>query len=309
VIDTATTNVKFRRLVRAIAASVGCSAVVAKVRAVGHLELLWHLTMRSAKRGDIGSLDNVEIADEIGWEGDPDEVVAMLVEAGWLDECDRHRLVVHDWHEHCPGFVKRNIDRVGGFVCAAKRPLNCSGEQGSERFPTQVSTEAATPNPTKPNPTKPVASATPATASPIAAPASVDAPRPKRSRKAPSLPPDDPGFQRFYAAYPRREGPGPAREAFAKAVERIRGRDGPGGDDPVAWLAERASAYAASWRSRPAHDQQFIPHPSTWLNQERYDDDPQAWRTGDARIGPGQRYDPAAPRPVGAVAGAAADGF
>ena len=69
---------------------------------VGLLESVWQVTARDAPRGDIGRLSNEDIAATIEWEGDENELVATLVATGWLDECDTHRLVVHDWHDHCP---------------------------------------------------------------------------------------------------------------------------------------------------------------------------------------------------------------
>jgi hypothetical protein len=87
--------------------------------AVGLLERLWHFTITSAKRGDIGQHDDELIAEACGWVGEPADLVAMLVETGWLDECPEHRLVVHDWHDHAPHFVRKHIHRAGGFVQSA----------------------------------------------------------------------------------------------------------------------------------------------------------------------------------------------
>lgn len=68
-------------------------------------------------------------------------------------------------------------------------------------------------------------------------------------------------FDRFWNTYPRKLGKGEARQAFAKAVNRH-------GVDVVLDGCERF-----------AHDpnlpaKQFIPRPATWLNQERWGDDP-----------------------------------
>ncbi len=45
-----------------------------------------------------------DIASFIDWDGDPAELIKTLVECRWLDEKDGC-LSVHDWAEHCPGYV------------------------------------------------------------------------------------------------------------------------------------------------------------------------------------------------------------
>lgn len=165
-IHTAKQSAKFTKLVRRIRSAMPGLPVDPSTVATGLLEQMWHFTISSAKRGDIGQHDDELIAEACGWLGEPADLVAMLVETGWLDECDEHRLVVHDWHEHAPGFIKRNIDRAGGFVGAVKRALPYSPEQGSGRFLTQEHAEAATPNQTKQNPTKPNQTEPPAAESP-----------------------------------------------------------------------------------------------------------------------------------------------
>jgi len=68
-------------------------------------------------------------------------------------------------------------------------------------------------------------------------------------------------FDDFYSAYPRHTAKGAARKAWASMLKR--------GADP-----QRVITVAASYASRVAgSDPKFIPHPATWLNQERYDDE------------------------------------
>lgn len=73
---------------------------------VGVLEAIWHTTLRNAPDGDIGRLSNEEIAAAIEWDGDADELVAALVKSRWLDTDADFRLIVHDWSEHCPNYLK-----------------------------------------------------------------------------------------------------------------------------------------------------------------------------------------------------------
>lgn len=81
---------------------------------VGLLDLLWQRTAKEAPAGDIGRFTNEEIALLCDWdETAPDELVDALVETGWLDVIENHRLVVHDWHDHCPSYLKGNFGSWG----------------------------------------------------------------------------------------------------------------------------------------------------------------------------------------------------
>lgn len=107
------TSPKFKRFVRLLRKSGECGPVSPELVATGLLETLWQVTSQHYKAGDIGKAENDDIAEAVSWYGDGDELVHMLVNSGWLDESDDHRLVVHDWHEHCPTFVKGNLKNAG----------------------------------------------------------------------------------------------------------------------------------------------------------------------------------------------------
>lgn len=84
---------------------------------VGLLESVWLFTQSNAPAGDIGKHSDEDIAAHIEWDGDAEQLVKDLVECGWLDRHETHRLVVHDWHEHAPNYVKGNMAKHGkGFV-------------------------------------------------------------------------------------------------------------------------------------------------------------------------------------------------
>ena len=71
-------------------------------------------------------------------------------------------------------------------------------------------------------------------------------------------------FDAWWAEYPRKVGKDAARRAYAK----VRGRK----DSPsAAALVLAVRAQAEGWS-----DPQYIPHPTTWLNQGRWNDDPRA---------------------------------
>jgi len=80
---------------------------------MGVLEAIWELTGKHAPRGNVGKFSNQEIADDLGWEGDADKLIAALVTHRWIDACRTHRLVIHDWKDHAPDWLKKAVVRSG----------------------------------------------------------------------------------------------------------------------------------------------------------------------------------------------------
>lgn len=91
----------------------------------------------------------------------------------------------------------------------------------------------------------------------------LNTPLPPKGGVRADLTPEPYGFGEFWAAYPRKIGKDAARKAFAKRK--------PDAD----LLAEMVSAIHVQARSEQwcKDGGQFIPHPSTWLNQGRWDDE------------------------------------
>jgi len=84
-----------------------------------------------------------------------------------------------------------------------------------------------------------------------------------------------------YAGYPRKVGRAKALTAIAKALIMIQKRKNV--PDTAEWLLDRVRAFAASPAGQAG---QFTPHPTTWFNQGRYDDDEAEWSREDR---PGSR--------------------
>lgn len=91
--------------------------------------------------------------------------------------------------------------------------------------------------------------------------------------------PKDSPFEKWWKFYPRRVGVDAAKKAHQKAVARLckAGRSRP---DAMGHLLERCTAYADAVSRWPADERQYVPHPSTWLNQGRFEDDPSEWVRG-----------------------------
>lgn len=74
-------------------------------------------------------------------------------------------------------------------------------------------------------------------------------------------------FDDFWTAYPRKKGKGAARRAWDKAMRTRAAED----RAPLAQAIVDAVLQQKTWPEWD--DPKFVPHPSTWLNQERWNDE------------------------------------
>jgi hypothetical protein len=108
--------IKFKRTARELKALLSADVLaVASPRFVliAILEGLWATTAKNTPRGDIGRFADDDLLEEIGLTVDAGELVALLTRNAWVDAHPVHRLVVHDWREHCPNYIKGNVARHG----------------------------------------------------------------------------------------------------------------------------------------------------------------------------------------------------
>lgn len=82
-------------------------------KAVGTLELLWEFTMDQSPQGDVGKWPDSAIEHACHWTGKKGWLIAALIDTGWIDECAECRLVIHDWPDHAPDFLKKRLKRQG----------------------------------------------------------------------------------------------------------------------------------------------------------------------------------------------------
>jgi predicted transcriptional regulator len=86
---------------------------------------------------------------------------------------------------------------------------------------------------------------------------------------------DDVAFEeRFWPAVSRKVGKQDARRAFAKARALLSSERGMTPAQARDRLVDRMTAFAKTPKGQAG---EFCPHPSTWLNKGRYDDDPSEW--------------------------------
>lgn len=154
------TSPKFKKLVRFLRQSGDYSMISPEVVATGLLETLWQVTAQHYKAGDIGKADNEDIAESIGWYGEADLLIENLISSGWIDRSNTYRLVIHDWHEHCPTFVKGSMAKYNkefaSYDVAKEAPKKGAkddakdGPQGSllpsQAKPSQVNTKPSQEN-------------------------------------------------------------------------------------------------------------------------------------------------------------------
>lgn len=70
---------------------------------IGHLHLLWHFALKYAPDGDLTPFDDVDLAEAVLWEGDPQALSAAFCDAGYVDvgpDDAPLRITIHDWCQY-----------------------------------------------------------------------------------------------------------------------------------------------------------------------------------------------------------------
>lgn len=171
----------------------------------------------------------------------------LLVEAGLSGE--RLLAIVESLEEDCRPARTGSAERQARY--RARKALEGEGvtESVTRDVTRNVTGDVTSPPPLAPSPPDP----------PNPTPPRLDiTPRAKGPAGKPS------GFARWWEAYPNKVGKQAAERAYATACRKI------GGHDPPRVLLDGLQRALASgvW------DEGFIPHPTTWLNQGRWDDEP-----------------------------------
>lgn len=255
-IHTATNKAKFKMFVRRLRPILGNLPVGVETIAVGLLEKLWHATSVNSPRGDIGQFADELIAEMVGWEGDATTLIGILIDCRWLDTHPEHRLIVHDWHDHAPNFVKGNATKTGGFVTVSGPALGTGPRDrpnGTAHEDTPIGTGAPNltkPNLTKPNPTKRGGGGS-------------------NTQKNPQT--NHHLFARFWQAYPVKINELSAKTVFSEI-------------DPDENLLEKMLATIAAFRASPKwirDDGRFIPYAENWLAEEGWNNVPNLSQPSD----------------------------
>lgn len=86
---------------------------VSRPTAIGHLELLWAFTAKMSPAGNLGKYPDGAIARACEWNGEPSLFLQSLLQSRLVDAHPEHRVVVHDWVDHCPRYVKARVKALG----------------------------------------------------------------------------------------------------------------------------------------------------------------------------------------------------
>ena len=265
--------------------------LVRRLGETGPLHLIWFWAWVAANKptGRLEGMDNEDIAIAARWPGDTDEFVDALVNLRWLDR-DGDDLVVHDWAEH-----NQHASEAG------ERSIKASymGYLKNKNFP--KAKEVWDANPWLADHMRPghlgqgdrhAASDQAAQRDACATHSDVHAEGSALLFSSPldssedhiGEPPagsatgDESGFDEFWRVYPRKVGKGAARKAWIRAIKAA------GEAEIIAALRRQV----VGWEEKEAR---FIPHPKTWLNQERWTDEEEVQAEEPELRPPGEAWD------------------
>lgn len=101
---------------------------MARWQVCGILQCLWFVTSDNAPQGDIGKFTDDAIADAMGMDRELfSRVLEALIACRWVDRSAKHRLVIHDWSDHCEQYVKRRLERMKLLFVEAGPPQWLAG--------------------------------------------------------------------------------------------------------------------------------------------------------------------------------------
>lgn len=94
--------------VKRLARKLGDPSEEGRTLACGILLRLWCWAARLAEDGVVSKYEPEEVADEVGWSRDPEELMESLIESGWIDETPEGP-VIHDWNEWQGSILRRRV--------------------------------------------------------------------------------------------------------------------------------------------------------------------------------------------------------
>lgn len=228
---------------------------------LGLLTSFWLWALDNAPSGSLDGISNRMIARAAQWNGAPDVFVDAMAGAGLLDKMDDETLAIHDWYEYAGKLIdqreaEKNRSRARRAAAAAaaastsddRRTTTGQTADGTndDQKKTAGRVKQSTPKQTKPEQTRETEG---------------DLPHTPKTEAKPDA--QECRFAEFWTQYPKKVG----KKAAQNSWRRIK---------PDAALFERimqaitAAKASDQWNREGGR---FIPNPSTWLNQGRWDDE------------------------------------
>ena len=212
---------------------------------IGLLTCFWLWALDNAPSGNLAGISARTIARAAGWpEDDADNFVSSIKAAGWLDESEDGDLEIHDWYDYAGKLIdQREAEKQRSRRRRAKAKTEeetTDGRPTDDQEKTVGRVDKTRVDKTRVDKTK--GDKSPTSAKPTA---------------------QDDRFDQFWNAYPRKVGKKAAQNSWKKIK-------------PTAELFEKimqsleAAKHSAQWQRENG---QYIPHPTTWLNQGRWDDE------------------------------------
>ena len=263
--------------------------------AIGHLHLLWWWAIDYAQDGDLSKYDIRDITDAMEWPGDATVLIDAMVKSGFLDRENDTELTIHDWHDYAGRLMEQRkaqveykrrqyalyndmrltkaVKKRDGDNCRyCGKTVNWNDRRGAdggtydlvdpngENTPDNTVVCCRSCGTKKDGKTLEEAKMTLIGSLTVeTSENTVD------SGKSTAEKPDliEQRFNEFWAAYPRKQGKGDARKKWQKLK--------PSADlhSKILKAIEQAKQ-SDQWRK---NNGQYIPNPSTWLNQSRWEDE------------------------------------
>lgn len=196
---------------------------------------LWTWACRSCPTGNLAGLTAYEIETAAQYRPLDGECYAAMVAAGFIDTDEQGPIALHGWSERT-GYAIKRMEKNAAYMRKSR------GKSKSNREP-NVSLTCG--------PRDVHVTTSPVQSSPVQTSREEKKRSPRASHAEPS-----PGFADFWKIYPRRVAKGNAIKAW------------PGDEFLPAIKA------ALEWQARDLwRDPKFIPHPATWLNACRWEDE------------------------------------
>ena len=250
-------------------------------QAIGLAGLLWRFTAKHAPTGEIGRHDDEDIATALEWPGDSSELVAAFVRSRLLDPAPNPvRLLVHDWPEHAPRYVRATLHRSGRDFSK----IYSSGEtwrkveNEATTVPTVVPTVVTTTDPTIVSTTVPTTYTSSYTSA-----STYSSSNTRTSRKAEIK---KEWTDAIWAAWvpERKSGKKVAVAAIERSIRDLAKDEGIELKEAASVIAHQTRDDAAGYMKKIEAGEtelQYVPHGSTYFKQERWNDGNESEPTTD----------------------------